>query len=129
MNVKMKETKEIIGDIQAIKKDRKAVEIENIWYSSQFKIIPEDIEKFDTVKIVYSQNKSFNNIVSIEKQSLKPSVEESEQKVITPLQRFSDSTLNCLIMQSVQYSEDKKISLDQATSEILNAYNKIKQSI
>ena len=36
-----------IGEVQAVRKDRRAIEIENTWFQSSFKEISEDIKKGD----------------------------------------------------------------------------------
>jgi len=143
----MKETKEITGDVQAIKKDRKAVEIENIWYSSQFKLIPDNIEKFDNVKVIYSQNKGFNNIVSIEKivaENLKPNpeawkksfkdkenhvVQDNRKDQIAGMLSSYVKDIVVAVIQSSQSHDELKTVTELATTNLINAYNKIKQSI
>ena len=112
----------IIEDmIQAIRKDRKAIEIMGAWYQS-FKPISEDFKRGDLVKVSYKENKGFINIVSIEKISLPMPLCASGN--ITK-EKIPDTTINCLIMQSVQLSKDEDISLDKATDQVLRCYNKI----
>ena len=110
----------IEDNIEVVRKDRKAVEVMGAWYNS-FKPLSEDFTRGDLVKIKYVENKGFRNIKSIEKIK-KPLAEVGiaiKEKIL------SDSTINCLVMQSVQLSKDEDISLDKATDQIINCYKKI----
>ena len=74
----------INGEVQAIRKDRKAVEVLGNWYNSRFKVL-DDIEKGDYIKIEFTENKGFNNIKSYEimdipKQDVKQSKIETSDK-------------------------------------------------
>lgn len=62
----IKENNIITGEIQAIKRDRKAIQINSIWYNS-FKPLMESFNKGDTVKLLFNKKGTFNNISSIEK--------------------------------------------------------------
>ena len=131
----MKETKEIIDEVQAIRKDKKAIEILGAWYQS-FKPLNESIQKGDQVKILYTQNKGFNNIVSIEKivaENLKSKenhvVQDNRKDQIASQLSAYVKDIAVAVIQSSQSHDDLKTVMDLASSNIINTYNKIKQSI
>ena len=69
------ETKKIKGEVQAIRKDNRAVEIENAWFNVFSSKTLENIHKADLVEIEYSENtkngKTFKNLKSIKLQEPK----------------------------------------------------------
>ena len=107
----MKEIKEIQGVIQSIRNDKKALKINNEWLSSFVTI--DDYNVGDNVKVF----KNLKDIVRLEKKEIK------EKSTI------SDTTINCLLMQSVQLAKDKGLQLEVSTEKILESYKKIKDSI
>lgn len=121
------ETKTIQGEVQNIRKDRKAIEIEEIWYQSNFNPISEDINKGDSVKIDYSIKGDFKNVVKIEK--VEDLDNDSDSKNSSSKYKISDTAKNCLLMQSVQHSLNKNLSLETATNQIINSYKQIVNNI
>lgn len=119
--------KEIIGEIQNIKSNRKSLAINGEWFNS-FTLIPDSINKGQTVKITYTEkkvdDKVFKNIRSIEQ--IKKDINSSEP-LIKP--KISDTTINCILMQSVQFAKDKNTSLEIATSEVLMSYKFIIENL
>lgn len=121
------ETKEISGEVQNIRKDRKAIQIENVWYSSNFKAIPETINKGDNVLIKYTEKGQFKNVKSIEKLD----IEESEK---APEKRIKDSTaVNNLVMCSkdifINLGKDSKKTLLEVTKDVIESYKEIRDNI
>jgi hypothetical protein len=96
------------GEVQTIRKDRKAIAIENVWYSSSFQEIPEDINKGDIVELTFSQKGLFKNIKNIKKSNnLKevpkaiPCQEETKELILTSTDK------NCILMKSIDIYLDK----------------------
>lgn len=119
MKIENKETKEVIGEVQNIRKDRKGIQIEEIWYQSRFNLIPESINKGDVVLIKYSTKGDFNNVVLIEKQN---EIKKIETKI-------SDTTLNTLLLCIKDIHISNKTSLKEITKQILESYKQIKESL
>jgi len=129
----MKEIKEITDEIQAIRKDRKAIEILGVWYQA-FKPILDTINKGDIVNVKYSQNKGFNNIVSINKivaENLKPThvIQDNRKDQIAGMITSYVKDIVVAVIQSSQSHDELKVVTEEATLNLINAYNKIKQSI
>ena len=125
------ETKEISGEVQNIRKDRKAIEIEEVWYQSNFNPISEDINKGDNVKINYSVKGDFKNVVKIEKvesKNLDNEITVTEHKPIK-----DSTTINNLVMCSkdifIALKDNKLISLKSITKQVIENYKQIKESL
>jgi hypothetical protein len=120
------EIKEVIGDIQNIRKDFKALQVENLWYSSF--ILLDDFEKGDCVKIQYSENtkngKTFLNIKHIEMVEAKdlPLV----QKLTEIQHEVSDTTLNTILMCAKEIHIYNNKPLIGITKELIESYKLIK---
>ncbi len=114
---------QIEGEIQFMKKDRKSFTINSDWYNNKFKIIPDEFNKGDYVKVGFIQKDNKNFWQSIEK--IKQDIPEETKDLPVLPKYISDSTINCLLMQSVQHAENSGQSLKLATSEVLNSYNSI----
>jgi hypothetical protein len=114
---------EVTGELQNIKKDFKAVQIEGIWYSS-FKPLT-DLQKGQTVKILYLENKGFKNIKTIE---IIPQV----KPVITKeLYNIPDTTVNTIIMCSKEiylnlFNKGTEIPLSEITEDVIESYKLIR---
>ena len=90
---------EIQGEVQNIRKDGKALQIENEWY--QFFKPNKNVKKGDYVSLDYTENKGFRNIKKIAvyekevkeevKQEIKPKVLDNEKKLDT-------TTFNTILM-------------------------------
>ncbi len=117
----MKEIKEIKGIIEAVRQDKKALKIAGEWLSSFVTI--DDYKAGDNVKATYSVNekngKVFNNLKDI----------RLEKETKLEVKNVSDTTINCLLMQSVQLAKDKGLSLEMSTERVLDSYKRIKESI
>ena len=115
----MTETLTIEGEIQAVKKNQKGVEIENEWYNS-FTLI-EDLEKGDIVKLNYVKNKGFNNIKSYEKVIQKPKEIKNQ---------ISDSTINTLLMniKEIHLANQQKLLLE-VTKSVIESYKFLRDNI
>lgn len=101
------ESKLITGEVQAIRKDRKGIEVLGNWYSSVFKVI-EDVEKGDTVKIRFTENKGFRNIKDFE-------ILPDNKEVIAVLKQITELTptdKNCILMTA----KDIYLSIDNTRS-------------
>jgi len=132
------ETKE--GIIQAIKKDRTALEIENIWFQSKFKGIPTDINKGDSVKVSYTKNNDFNNVKSIvkiqqevpeEKNKTETKIDwkvtenrELKEKIAGMMTSYVKDIAVAVITNSQDY-KDINLVIDNATKELIKAYKEI----
>lgn len=123
---------QVEGEIQTIKKDRKALTIENVWYNS-FTEINKEFNKGDYVKISFGQKGDFNNIKSLVKVQKEPdkvvkayefNKEKYNNEPVKP-KYISDTTINCLVMQSVEVMKNKNCTLDSATDSVINSYKKI----
>lgn len=118
------------GEIQNIKSNRKSLCILGNWYNS-FNLLPEELEKGDEVNIVFNEKKvndvTFRNIKKITKEPSNKEVIEVIKNL--PKNKISDTTINCILMQSVQYSQDRSISLEQSTNEVIKSYKTIIDSI
>ena len=134
------------GKIARIRKDRKAVDLGfDSWYNS-FKELSQDFKIGDYVKIVFNEkkvdDKIFKNIKSMVKIKEVPKLEtdklmiaydfkESKNKnneTVKP-KFISDTTINCLVMQSVDYAKFTLLDLDKATKEVINCYKEILKSL
>jgi len=122
----MKETKEVIGEIQNIRKDFKAIQINNIWYSSFFVI--DDFIKGDNIKLTYRENKkdnkTFLNIISIEKN-------KQEEKLNNEKIEIPRETFNTLIIRLVNLYNDPKNNndIEECAEVLVKGYKKIKSLI
>jgi hypothetical protein len=128
------------GNIYAISKDKKSISILGNWYHNYNEL---DLNKGDEVKIVFTEKKVkgkdgkemiFKNIKSIERieiEEIKETKNNEEVKMdITVKPKYiSDTTINCILMQSIQHSLNKGYALDKATYEVLQSYKKIIESI
>lgn len=123
------------GEVQAVRKDGKGLEIHNEWFMF-FKPCFE-FKKGDQVKLTYEVNKGFNNIKNCE--LIKKDVPEiktiesnlnNEQKTrtATMLTSYVKDILTTFIANSKSY-EDLGLVQEKATEEILEAYNKIMNSL
>lgn len=91
---------EIKGEVQAVRKDGKALQIENNWY--QFFKPNKAIQKGDIVKINYTVNKDFNNIKKLDYIEVEPEIKK-ESKVSNPEKpklKLDTTTLNTIIMSA-----------------------------
>jgi prefoldin subunit 5 len=102
-----KEIKTYQGEIQAIRKDFKALEIENSWYNA-FDSSLKDFKKGDNVKIEFVENKQFKNIKSI--QLIKPNITNASN----PIKQNKDT----LASQILSYSKDIFIELRKTDKQI-----------
>ena len=111
---------EINGEIQNLKKDRKALQIDGIWYNSNFKELDKEIEKGMNVLIKFTKKGDFNNIKSVEiLDKLKSNILEKDKKEI------SDTCRNCIIMTAKDFAIGKNISIVESVKQIIEAYNLI----
>jgi hypothetical protein len=122
---------EIQGEIQKISSDRKTIKISGNIYRF-FNELSNDFGNGNIVNVRYSErkvgDKVFKNINSITKVIENKDSFKEENKEI-PRLKISDTTINCLIMQSVIHSENKKISLKEAANEVTQAYKSIISSL
>jgi hypothetical protein len=121
-----KEIKTYQGEIQAIRKDFKAFEIENSWYNV-FDNSLKDFKKGDNVKIEYVENKQFKNIKSIKL------IEPVKTQNLIPKQNK-----DTLASQILSYSKDifielrktdKQIRFEDITKLLAEEFKQIKQLI
>ena len=120
------EIKKITGEIQNIRKDRKALQIEEIWYQSNFNPIDESINKGDNIIIEYTEKGDFKNIKSINFSQDNSEIIEAESKSI----KLRDSTtINNLVMCSKDICISNKIKLSEATKQVLESYKQIRDSL
>jgi len=93
------ETKEIIGIVQNIKLNRKSLAIENEWFNN-FNLLPEDLQKGQTVKITYTikevDGKKFNNIKRLEQVITLKDIPEKQINITT--NQIPNQTQNCILM-------------------------------
>lgn len=82
----------VTGEIQTIRKDKKAIQVLGEWYQSRFKVL-DDLNKGDNIEIEYTENKGFKNIK-------KYSVLDNEPKLTskTESKEIPRETINTLIM-------------------------------
>lgn len=110
-----KEIEYVEGEIEIMRKDRKALKISNKWIQC-FKEIPTNFQKGDLVKISFIENKGFLNLKSIE-------------KVSKPLETkdFSDTVKNCIILtaKDIYLARKGEISLEEATRMVIESYQLI----
>ena len=121
-----KEIKTYQGEIQAIRKDFKAFEIENSWYNV-FDNSLKDFKKGDNVKVEYVENKQFKNIKSIKL------IEPVKTQNLIPKQNK-----DILASQILSYSKDifielrksdKQIRFEDITKLLAEEFKQIKQLI
>ena len=121
--------------IQAIRKDRKAVEVLGEWYNS-FKPLSVEFNKGDNVKIEFTENKGFKNIKKIDKINVLPPLNNNKEHN----QSIDTTTLNTLLMTIkdiyikeldlfIKEKADESLSLNKITEDVLDVYKKVKQSI
>ena len=116
---------EITGIVQTIRKDRKAIKLNDEWYSS-FKTLPNDLEVGENINLTYKENKGFKNIQNFEY------VSEKEGKIKPhPIEKkLSDTTVNTILMCSKEIliahmNKDIKITLEEVTKKVIDAYKQI----
>ena len=111
--------KQIIGIVQ--EKTESSVKINNLWIKFFDSDLLENINVGKDVEVTYNDNEK-NGKVYHNGKSIKIKVLTSEP--LLPKLK-SDSTVNTLLMQSVTYAKDKNITLDEATTKIINSYKRI----
>jgi len=112
---------EIEGEIQNIRKDRKALQIDNEWYNSHFKLIPNDIQKGDFVKILFVIKNDFKNIKSVQ---VFKKAEIKSNKEINP------QTFNSILMIARDlYIQRKDITIEEATDLAVRSYKRLINSV
>ena len=117
---------EIIGEVQNLKKDFKAIQISGEWYSS-FKPLT-DVQKGQTVKILYLENKGFKNIKTIEIIPL------NKPTVITKEYNISDTTFNTILMCSKEIylnfiNKGERVNLKEVTEGVIESYKLIRKNL
>ena len=113
---------EINGEIQNLRKDRKALQIEGIWYNSNFKELDKDLKKGMNVLIKFTKKGDFNNIKSVEILD-KPKLNLSKLSIFK--KEISDTCKNCIIMTAKDFAIGKNISIVESVKQIIEAYNLI----
>lgn len=123
----MTEVNSITGEVQNIRKDKKALQINNEWYNSKFKVL-DNVNKGDKINLQYKENKGFKNIVNyyidIEPLETINHSNNYELKLPTPKE-----TINTLVMQSITHSNNLKLNLIDATKDVVNSYKYIIENI
>jgi hypothetical protein len=114
------------GEIENIKKDFKAIQIEGVWYSS-FKPIT-DLQKGQTVKLVYTENKGFKNIKTYE------IIPKNKPTVITKEYNISDTTFNTILMCSKEIylnfiNKGERVNLKEVTEGVIESYKLIRKNL
>ena len=116
---------EINGEIQNLKKDRKALQIDGIWYNSNFKELDKEIEKGMNVLIKFTKKGDFNNIKSVEILD-RPKSNNGYRKILQgDKKEISDTCKNCIIMTAKDFAIGKNISIVESVKQIIEAYNLI----
>ena len=127
-------TDQIIQDeVQAVRKDGKAIEIKNVWYNF-FK--PNlNVKKGQIVKLSFKVNKGFNNIQKFKilekltelnnagKLAIKPEI-NNDPKII---RKLDNTTLNSILMVSATIFCSKKnvLTYEQVVENVIKGYKKI----
>jgi hypothetical protein len=121
------ETKEITGTIQAIRKDFKALEINNEWFN--FFKANSEFKKGNIVVISYSVNQGFNNIKKITLTESKPEIKELKsipnQTQNTILMNVKDIIIADLNNKTTFSREEIKTKILSLTDCFKEAYNKL----
>ena len=120
---------EVEGIVQNLKKDFKALQIENIWYSS-FKPL-KDIQKGMTVKLLYAENKDFKNIKTIE---IIPQVKPVTELKNPIVREVPDTSVNTILMVSKEIylnliNKGEMINLGHVTEGVIESYKLIKSKL
>ena len=127
----MKELKYITGEIQSIRKDRKAFSINNVWYS-QFKRLDDNIQKGLIVEVGYLTNaKGYNNIESLD--ICKVIEEKKESNNVTEKIDYQTVDTLLLIAKDIYLAEGKLYAdqekpipfFEEVLEEVFDAYNKV----
>ena len=122
-----KDFKEVIGEVQNVRKDFKAIAINNIWYSG-FKVL--DFEKGDKVRIKYFvNNKGFNNIEDIflieENKQFKSEIISNLNKD-TKSNEMSNQTFNSILINAREiFVSLRTISIEEATDLAYKSYKRL----
>ena len=110
MTLDLDNSNQVEGEIQSIRKDRKALAIEGVWYQSNFKLIPEEFKKGDFVKVTFNKKGEFNNVKSIEK---------VKQDIKEDLDILTSTDKNCILITAKDlYLDNKDIPLNEWIKEI-----------
>jgi hypothetical protein len=110
-----------------------SIKIDNYWIKFFKKELLNVFSVGDKVEVNFKDNekdgKVYHNgssIIMIESsESIKFTKELTSKPITYEINKIESSTLNCLIMQSVQHASNQKISLKNATFEVLESYNSI----
>jgi len=122
------ELKFVTGEIQNVRKDRKAFSINNIWYS-QFKGLDDNLQKGLIVEVGYLVNaKGYNNIQLINFPKIIEEPIREHNKV-----SINDTTINTILMISKDiYIETIKANktqlipqFEETLEDVFDSYNKI----
>jgi ABC-type Zn uptake system ZnuABC Zn-binding protein ZnuA len=128
---------EIIGEVQRIKEDKKAICVLGEWYNSYLPI-KEDIEKGDEIKIIYTIKGKFKNIkkISIIEKSTKleyplGTKEQYIENNLESTKEISNQTLNTIIMcaKDIKVSYINSRESNQKIPTLKEIVNEIKESI
>jgi hypothetical protein len=128
------EQQEIIGqviekgsDFIKVKRDNKTVKIN---FRGKYQDLIKNVEVSESYKVGFLDNTvgkfTYHNGNSVEPVITKEEVKnESTQEIKLLKPKISDVVIDTIIMQSVQYSKDKNIDLDKASTEVIKVLNKL----
>ena len=139
--------KEITGEIQNIKPNRKSLTINGTWFNS-FTLLDDSIKKGQNVKITYSEkevdDKIFNNIKSLvqvkkelpeEKNKTETKIDwkvtesrESKEKVTSMMISYIKDVAVAVITNSKEYQDIDKV-IENTTNQFIKSYHKIIENL
>ena len=125
----MVKEKQVLGIIQ--EKTGNSIKVLNLWIKFFDEDLIENFNKDDNVEVNYLDNekngKIYHNGKSIKLRELTLKT-ENKDKLLPKI--ISDSTINCILMQSLQLRKELNIDdLAIATDKVINAYKKIIREI
>ncbi len=129
------ENKQVSGEVQAIRKDKKALQILGNWYQSNFKVL-DDLNKGDWIILDFTEKGEFRNVKSYKTMpKIKPIDSNNVKEVPT-------QTINTLVMcvkdlmvavlNNAENIKDKRLLLeiyDELNKLVIESYRRIKSEI
>ena len=129
----METNKEITGIVQSIREDRKALKLNNLWFSS-FTQLPNDLEVGENIKLKFKENtkdgKTFKNIKGFdyvtEKEDIKAEKKPNDM-LSSQLMSYSKDIFVALINQAKEGKP--QFNLDSCVDSVINQFKKIRDSL
>ncbi len=126
--------KEITGIVQSIREDRKALKLNNLWFSS-FMQLPNDLEVGENIKLKFKENtkdgKTFKNIKGFdyvtEKEESKQEPKKVNEILASQLMSYSKDIFVALINNTKEGKP--QFNLDSCVDSVINQFKKIRDSL